>query len=420
MEGTSLRGPTEAATAQVDCDAELRILELIRNPIEKCRRPPNGLRLNLVIPVMSRKWLTFGGPATAGRLLQRLAAEFINTRIVVTHEIESDFNFIDWPNLARDDGTTAAQTIVFLGDRSTPFTVGPEDFFIATFWSTAIFVGSAIAHQARLFSIPRRRFVYLVQDYEPGFYPSSSRYVGAESTYRDLDGVIAVFNTNQLAEYFDQKGLRFKEQYVFHPILHPELRRRKADPNAPGKEHLILVYARPSAARNDFDFVVDALRIWAREFPHVGQWSVLSAGQPHTDIPLGRNAVLRSSGQMTLEEYADHLSRCWVGLSFMFSPHPSYPPLEMAEFGAWVVTNRFANKDPALLAPSIIGVDGVWPEEAARKLAWCCGQYRPGKKSAIVDLAPLFRHDGDEFPFASELVKSWLGAAKSASLARAP
>jgi hypothetical protein len=33
-----------------------------------------------------------------------------------------------------------------------------------------------------------------------------------------------------------------------------------------------------------------------------------------------------------------------VGLSLMYTPHPSYPPLDLAASGAVVVTNKFANK----------------------------------------------------------------------------
>jgi hypothetical protein len=365
---------------------------------------------------MSRKKLNVGGPATALRFFQSLAMHFSSTRIVVTHEAESDFEFTDWPHLRLDDTTGAAHSIVFLGDRSVPLTVGPEDLFIATFWSTAIFVQSIVALQAQDFSTRGRRFVYLIQDYEPGFYPWSARHSGAESTYRDLDGAIAVFNTGLLAEYFEHKNLRFKEKYIFYPMLHPELRRMKATLNTLGKERLILVYGRPSEPRNDFDFVVDALRIWVRDFPDADQWSVISAGEAHPDIALGRGIVLRSRGQMTLGEYADHLSRCWVGLSFMFSPHPSYPPLEMAEFGAWVVTNNFANKEPHLLAPSIIGVDEVWPDGTAKALTWCCKQYGEGKTSATVNLASVFKHEGEEFPFADTLVRSWVAVPASANL----
>jgi O-antigen biosynthesis protein len=410
MESASPHVATDATSVQDDINLEPTIWELIPNSIEKCRRAPTGSRLNLVIPWMSKKRIFGGGPATAVRLFQRLAGNFPDARIVVTHETRSEFDFADWPQWTADDGRGAPRSMIFLGDRTTPLTISAEDYFLATFWSTAVYVKSAIALQAELFRVSDRRYTYLIQDYEPGFYPWSARYAYAKSTYRDLERVIAVFNTSLLANYFARNGLCFQERYIFEPMLHPHLRKGRMHPSAPHKERLILVYGRPSVARNDFDFVVHTLRIWAREFPSAAQWAVVSAGESHSDVPLGKNCVLRSGGQMTLDEYANHLSRCWAGLSFMFSAHPSYPPLEMAEFGAWVVTNRFANKDPSILAPNIIGVDDVRPDEAAAKLAWCCEQYEPGRASVVANLPPVFRPDGDEFPFAGKLVESWVVA----------
>ena len=50
-------------------------------------------------------------------------------------------------------------------------------------------------------------------------------------------------------------------------------------------------------------------------------------------------------GKASLEDYADYLSRALIGVSLMISPHPSYPPLEMAEAGLATITNGFAGKD---------------------------------------------------------------------------
>ena len=50
-------------------------------------------------------------------------------------------------------------------------------------------------------------------------------------------------------------------------------------------------------------------------------------------------------GKASLDEYADHLNRAAVGVSLMVSPHPSYPPLEMAEAGVLAITNNYGSKD---------------------------------------------------------------------------
>jgi hypothetical protein len=44
------------------------------------------------------------------------------------------------------------------------------------------------------------------------------------------------------------------------------------------------------------------------------------------------------------EAYADLVGTIDLGLSLMYTPHPSYPPLDLAASGAVVVTNKFSNK----------------------------------------------------------------------------
>jgi hypothetical protein len=47
-----------------------------------------------------------------------------------------------------------------------------------------------------------------------------------------------------------------------------------------------------------------------------------------------------------------------VGLSLMYTPHPSYPPLDLAASGAVVVTNRFGRKrDLDRYSPNILCAD---------------------------------------------------------------
>ena len=69
--------------------------------------------------------------------------------------------------------------------------------------------------------------------------------------------------------------------------------------------------------------------------------------------------MLRPAPWLGLQEYAEQMRESDVLLSLMLSPHPSYPPLEMAACGGVAVTTVYANKDTARLAgmsPRILGV----------------------------------------------------------------
>ena len=59
---------------------------------------------------------------------------------------------------------------------------------------------------------------------------------------------------------------------------------------------------------------------------------------------------LRLIPRSSQAEYAELLRSADVGLSLMYTPHPSLPPIEMAAAGMPTVTNTYENKDAAALA----------------------------------------------------------------------
>ena len=70
----------------------------------------------------------------------------------------------------------------------------------------------------------------------------------------------------------------------------------------------------------------------------------------------------------TLTEYARTLTEHDVGLSLMYTPHPSLVPLEMAAAGMVTVTNTFANKCADRLqdiSPNLVGVEATVPSLVA-------------------------------------------------------
>jgi hypothetical protein len=92
--------------------------------------------------------------------------------------------------------------------------------------------------------------------------------------------------------------------------------------------------------------------VW--EFYGMGSVSHIESIRLHGDVHLN---LLQ---KMTLREYADLLPGFDLGLSLMFTPHPSLPPIEMAAAGMVVVTNTFANKTRerlAAISSNIIAVD---------------------------------------------------------------
>ena len=81
-------------------------------------------------------------------------------------------------------------------------------------------------------------------------------------------------------------------------------------------------------------------------------------GDAFDPIPLGGGNWLKPLAWKDLPTYAQQMRESDVLLSPMLSPHPSYPPLEMAACGRPVVTTVYGNKNAeslAALSPNIIG-----------------------------------------------------------------
>lgn len=104
-------------------------------------------------------------------------------------------------------------------------------------------------------------------------------------------------------------------------------------------------------------------------------WEFVSAGEYHDKVNIGKGKSLTSVGKVTIEEYARLMMESYAGISLMSSPHPSYPPLEMSEFGVRVITNNYANKDLSVFNKNITSVSNVSPDNIAMQLEKICKDY---------------------------------------------
>jgi hypothetical protein len=319
---------------------ELRTIEFRASSI-------GGDRLNLIVPTVQPAGV-FGGVRTALDLFTALAEGAPKARIISLGPTPdpAEAGLPGYVRTGPADDSDIARSIVSLGDPATELAVRPGDVFVATYWTTAELTQRIRAWQATAFGGPGSPMVYLIQDYEPGFYPWSAQFLLARGTYADPSATLAIFNSKLLQDYLHGQGLSFRREFVFEPRLAEPLRRYLPAQRV-ARPRRILVYGRPKTPRNAFPLIVDGLRAWAATDPGAPEWSVVSIGQSHPDIDLGAGLVLSSRGKLSMDEYGALLSESAIGVSLMVSPHPSYPPLEMAHLGMLVLTNRFGGKDLA-------------------------------------------------------------------------
>ena len=193
-----------------------------------------------------------------------------------------------------------------------------SDVAIATIWHSAYLLLRYHRTKAKY---------YFVQDYEPLFYPAGVEFGLADATYDfgffhicNTEGIFkAVSNNHAIEGTYFTPGV---DRDVFYPSERSSINR-------------IFFYARPSVPRNGFDLGVSGIRLIKKEFPDV---EILMAGHYREDFALDFEA--KFLGYLPYDETGELYRHCGAGISFMFTPHPSYIPLQMMACGCIVIANR--------------------------------------------------------------------------------
>jgi glycosyltransferase involved in cell wall biosynthesis len=340
----------------------------ITAPLTLAIRDDAPPRVNVVVSIIDFKYV-FGGYITVFHLCRRLVDRGFRVRLIVTDEC--DFRPVSWAdNFRRFPGLEDFLDrieLVYCHDRTTVVPVGPRDTFLATSWWTA-----HIARQA-MQDIGKDEFVYLIQEFEPGFYPYGTLAASAAESYSFPHR--ALFSTDILQEFFrlsrtgvyarpdgDELSASFQNAITsVGEVTAAELQARRT--------RRLLFYCRPEphALRNMFDTGVMALRKAVAAGAFRG-WEFHGIGSmgPASKLKLADGVFMSLLPRMDQEQYRKILREYDVGLSLMYSPHPSLVPIEMAGAGMLTVTNGFANKSAErLLAistnflPTPASVEGV-------------------------------------------------------------
>src|SRR3984893_2733319 len=336
-----------------------------------CPSPNKRPRLNLLLPTINPSQ-SFGGISTALKIfrdLEKLYDSVADFRIVVTDaqtrwEALAQFKKYKFTALSVHD-TNERHEIVDAVDRSEePLALRSSDIFVATAWWTAHLAFEAIDAQKRLFH-KANKLVYLIQDFEPNFYGWSTKWVLAENTLRRGKETIAVINSDELCKFI-------LNDYTFGNIYYLPYKRNEEIYMKDNKDRkkIILVYGRPSVTRNLFELVVDGIRLWQQRNPTIAKvWEIISAGEDYPLDAVSQVNNFKIVGKLSLEDYISYLQTASVGISLMLSPHPSYPPLEMAQAGVVTITNSCFGKNLGRMADNIISLDRVAEDTIADAIA---------------------------------------------------
>jgi glycosyltransferase involved in cell wall biosynthesis len=380
-------GPAHGNAAAADLERRIAPLEL-----SVSEAAPE--RVNLLIPTIDLKHL-FGGYIAKYNLARKLAEAGLRVRIVAVdptptlpprwrEKVESYSGLRD---------TFAKVEVAFARDQDRPLEISPRDRFIATTWWTAHLARDAIEQTER------GRFLYLIQEYEPYTFVMGSWAAAAMITYEFPH--VAVFSTELLRAFFRERGYGvFAAGSRAGERLSTSFQNAITAVDTPSVEELasrssrrLLFYARPAhhAARNLFELGLTCLAQAVEEGVFPPQWEFHGVGGV-TDgrIQLTDAVSLSLLSRQGQRDYADLLPRHDIGLSLMFTPHPSLVPIEMASAGMLAVTNSFETKTAEAMraiSPNLITVapsrEGI--VEGLRTAVETADDYRARVDGAAVD-----------------------------------
>jgi O-antigen biosynthesis protein len=240
----------------------------------------------------------------------------------------------------------------------------PDDTVLVSAWWDA--------HVASMLPLPRK-FIYLIQDYEPIFYNNSDARAFADQTYLG-ENFIPICNTELLHSFFAEKGYSYIQQQGiwFEPAPAPKV--DKSAPAPPAQKRRLFLYGRPSVHRNLFFSALQAIdKAFQNETLRSQDWEIISAGQ--SDIPsikLSSGLIVKNLGKMDLDKYYRFASGIDVAVSPMMAPHPNYPTLEFASLGAMVVSTKYETKqDLGQYSKNILLADATI-DDMADKIVQAC------------------------------------------------
>jgi hypothetical protein len=158
-------------------------------------------------------------------------------------------------------------------------------------------------------------------------------------------GVRFVTNTRQLADHLvadgydniGRNGLSFDPAFPSASYYY--------EPSRPAAKRNFFFYARPINLRNLFYRGLEAIgEATEQGILDPSEWQIYFVGKDldpaWADLPF--RPILKEN--LAWADYTALVRQMDLGLSLMYTPHPSYPPLDLAACGAVVVTNRYGLK----------------------------------------------------------------------------
>lgn len=326
-----------AASLQNGVNSRLEMRWAALRPLRIFPAPSNVRRITLVTDSVASTSL-MGGVGTA-LIMAAIWAERTGAVLRVVTRTEP-------PTGSALSSVLSANGLSFSGDieyvycphfGSAELEVGTNDMFLATSWWTA---------RCLLNTVPAQKIVYLLQEDERMFYPFGDDHLACSETLAEPFALV-VINSGLLHSHLSEGANSIPQLSLRSVHFEPAFTyvRQTRVSKAPGAKKKLFFYARPHNPRNLYWTGIRLLNQAAIQgVIDSARWEIhlVGRGLERLQFENGLTAVFHD--QMSWQNYAHFLQGVDAGLSLMYTPHPSYPPLDLAAMGIPVLTNRFGLK----------------------------------------------------------------------------
>ncbi len=309
--------------------AALRPLPVYQNP--------NEARSIIILTDSIGPQSLFGGVGTA-MVVGTLMARRLGCKLRVATRMDApDGHAYGEVRAANKLGVDVSSEFIYVPlDGSKPLSVGPCDVIVTTSWWTT---------RSAMRSLGTQQIIYLIQEDERMFYAFGDERLRCTEVLND-ERLRLLINTEALFGHLDcgpnaLPGI--KERGAWFTPAFPSIPVPQWDEDRPKRNFFF--YARPHNQRNLFWRGLEAIEAALEKGVLDGtRWNFYFVGKdiPKMVLPGGYEPIVVSG--MSWANYAAFVSTMDLGLSLMDTPHPSYPPIDLAAGGAVVVTSMHGAK----------------------------------------------------------------------------
>ena len=297
------------------------------------------VRINLVTDSIEKHSL-LGGVATALIIATEFANKYKIPLRIITRTTPVDP--LDYKRIIKLNNIKEPDDVSFYtdydrdenGKKNFKLDISKKDIFIATSWWSAAAISKTNLSE---------RFFYILQEVETFFYPHGEEHYFC-SKIMQRNNIDYIVNSKYLFDYFKDNTPNIVENGIyFTPAFSKNLYQKK---NFIKKtKYSLFFYARPNNPRNLFHYGVYLLnKAFERGIFDTGEWDVYLVGQNTPKIIFNNGYEAINKGLLDWDQYAAFLSDVDLAVSLMYTPHPSYPPYDVACSGGVVVSNSCLNK----------------------------------------------------------------------------